>query len=360
MEDKSELISIAVDAMGGDYAPGAVVEGVAQALYNLPKCHIVLVGHQEKLRFYLMKYGIANHPLLSLRHAETVVEMAEPSASALRSKKDSSITECARLMKAGEVQAIVSPGHTGAAVAATTVLNRTLPGIDRPALAVNMPQRNGRFILIDGGANPDCKNHNLVQFALMGEIYAQYLLGSKRPSIGLLSVGGEDAKGNSLTKDTFHLLADLPMNFVGNIESNTAFDGGCDVLVCDGFSGNVLLKTSEGLARLCVHWLKDAIKKNALRVTGALLAKSAFEELRNNGSADEAGGALLLGINGLCVIGHGSSSPRAVRNAIKLALESIQFGMNERIVQRLAECKASTAELEAKNARHAELSEEQN
>ena len=339
-------MKIAVDAMGGDYAPGVVIEGLTKALYDYPDCEFLLVGPSGKLGFYLEKYGITGHPRLEIVHAETVVEMSDPSAIALRAKKNSSITECARLMKAGRVEAIVSPGHTGALVAATKVLNRTLPGVDRPGLAAALPWRNGRFLLIDAGANPDCHPANLIQFALMGEIYARFMFHTERPTIGLLSVGGEDGKGSGLTKTVFKMLSAMPINFVGNVESNSAFDGCCDVLVSDGFSGNVMLKTSEGLARMCGTWLKTAIRKNAVRATGALLARNAFAEVKDLGDADTIGGAPLLGINGICIVGHGSSSPKAVRNAIRTARDAIRFGMNEKICQRLAECKATTAELE--------------
>ena len=340
-------MQIAVDAMGGDYAPGVVVEGLTRALYDFPDCEFTLVGHTGKLGLYLQKYGIAGHPNLKLHHAESVVEMSEPSAISLRAKKDSSITECARLMKTGAVEALVSPGHTGALVAATKVLNRTLPGIDRPALAASLPHRHGRFILIDAGANPDCRPGNLIQFALMGEIYARYMLKKEKPAIGLLSVGGEDGKGSSLTKPVFKALSEMPVNFVGNVESNSAYEGACDVLIADGFSGNVLLKTSEGLAKMAAGWLKKAMKRNALRAFGAFLSMNAFKELKATFDADEIGGAPLLGINGVCIIGHGSSSPKAVRNAIRTARDAILFKMNERISQRLQECKATTADLEA-------------
>ena len=186
-----------------------------------------------------------------------------------------------------------------------------------------------------------------MQFALMGEIYASFYLKKEHPRIGLLSVGGEDGKGNTLTKAVFKALSNMPINFVGNVESNSAFEGACDVMIADGFSGNVMLKTSEGLARLSVNWLKSAIKKNALRLTGALLAKNAFVELKAMGDADEIGGAPLLGINGVCIIGHGSSSPKAVRNAIRTARDAIRFRMNERIRDRLIECHATTEELES-------------
>jgi glycerol-3-phosphate acyltransferase PlsX len=337
---------IAVDAMGGDYAPGVVIEGLTQALYDFPEHEFVLVGHREKLRFYLMKYGIAGHPKLTIEHAETVIEMSDPSTSVIRAKKDSSMTICARLMKEGRVDGVSTAGHTGAAVAGTKVLNRTLPGIDRAALAVSMPAREGRYILIDAGANTDCRSLNLIQFALMGDVYAEFLLGNKSPRIGLMSVGGEDVKGNDMTKAAFKLLESLPINFIGNVEGDTVFEGVADVVVCDGFTGNVLLKGAEGMAKATMYWMKKFFTKNAIRMTGAMLAKNAFRELKLLGDADELGGAPLLGVNGTCIIGHGSSSPKAVRNAIRVALECGAFKLNDRMVARIRDCHATTEELE--------------
>ena len=343
-------MKIAVDAMGGDYAPGVVVEGLAIALTDFPEYDFVLVGHAEKLVFYLEKYGIAGHPRVTVVHAPSVCEMSEPSAISLRAKRDSSITVCARLLKEKKVDAMVTPGHTGATVAATKVLVRTLPGIDRPALAASLPAREGRFILMDAGANPDCTPVNLVQFAVMGEIYAQYLFHLERPRVGLLSVGGEDIKGCELTKESFRLLEDVPINFIGNVEADVVFEGASDVLISDGFSGNVLLKGVEGLAKSTMFWLKRVLTKNALRIVGAILAKNAFRELKAFGDADDIGGAPLLGINGICIIGHGSSSPKAVRNAIRVAGECVTFGLNERIVAKINEAGCTTAELEKKIA----------
>ena len=235
-------MKIAVDAMGGDFAPGVVIEGLADAISDHPDCTFVLVGHEEKVRFYLDKYGLSNHPRIELVHAPTVCEMSELSATALRGKKDCSITVCARLLKEKAVDAMVTPGHTGATVAATKVLVRNLPGIDRAALAASMPSQTGRFLLVDAGATPDSDPLNLVQYALMGHVYAQYLFNIDRPRIGLISVGGEDVKGNELTKETFKLLEKLPINFIGNIEADTAFEGEVDVVIADGFVGNVPLK----------------------------------------------------------------------------------------------------------------------
>ena len=336
---------VAVDAMGGDYAPSVVADGVAQALNEIPEIEeIVLVGHLGKLAYHLEMHGLADHPRVTKIHADDVVEMSDISTVALRAKRNSSITSCAKLLKQRRVQAIVSAGHTGAAVASTTVLVRTLPGIDRPAIAATLPANDGHFIVVDAGANTDCSPINLAQFALMGEAYAHYFFGVEEPRIGLLSVGGEDVKGNELTKETFKLLSEMPINFVGNVEGDTIFERVCDVVVCDGFMGNVLLKGSEGLAKAVLHWMKDVFTRNPMRKTGAILAKNAFKDLKAIGDADEFGGAPLLGINGTCIIGHGSSSPKAVKNAIKVACDFIRYRLNDRIVSRVAEAHLGAAE----------------
>ena len=322
-------MKIAVDAMGGDYAPGVVIEGVLLALQEIPGLQLVLVGHQEKLSFYLEKAGLINHPQVELVH----------STDAIRSKKHSSITVCADLVKAGRADAIVSAGHTGAAVAATKVRLRTLEGVDRPALATAMPAVGGKNILIDVGANTDCTPMNLAQFAVMGELYAQLTFGLESPRIGLLSVGGEDVKGNDLTKEVFKILSNMPINFVGNVEGHDIFHKStCDVIVCDGFTGNSILKASEGLARATYHWLKEAFTRNPIRQTGAFLAKEAFRDLKKISDSEEFGGAPLLGIRGVCIIGHGASSPKAIKNAIRLADTYLKHGLTDRIVKRINEC----------------------
>ena len=338
---------IAVDAMGGDYAPGIVVEGVADALYEYPEIEIVLVGHSGKIAYYLEKYGITAHPRLSVVHASSVVEMSESSATSIRGKKDSSITVAAKLLKSKEVDAFVTPGHTGATLAATKVIVRTLPGVNRPALAASMPAYNGRFLLTDAGANVEVTPMNLAEFAVMGSIYCEFLYGVENPAVGLLSVGGEDSKGNDLTKEAFKLLELAPINFVGNVEGNTVFEGACKVLVADGFTGNVFLKTSEGLANSVKHWLNVIYRKNIVRMIMGLFNKRAFKELKENGSAEAQGGALLLGLNGVCIVGHGSSTPRAVLNAIRLAGECIKFGVNDKIVEKIARLHKIVDEYEA-------------
>ena len=326
---------IAVDAMGGDYAPGTVIEGLMSALSDFPTYEYALVGDLEKVGFYLEKYGIAGDPRIHQVDAHSVCEMSEPAAVALRGKKDSTITVCAKLLKSKEVDAMVTPGHTGATVAATKVLVRTLPGIDRPGLAASMPSRDARFLVMDAGANPDSTVLNLAQFAIMGELYAQYVFNKKHPTVGLMSVGGEDIKGNELTKGAFHVMEKLPINFVGNVEADAVFEGAVDVVICDGFVGNVFLKGAEGLARTTVYWLKQMLTKNALRVVGALLAQKAFVELKAQGSSEVIGGAPLLGVNGICIIGHGGSTPLAVRNAIRIAGECVEFGLNDKIVEKI-------------------------
>ena len=333
--------------MGGDYAPGVVIEGLALTVQEYPDYDYILVGHKEKVEFYLEKYGLAGNPHITVHHAETVCEMSDPSAIALRGKKNSSITTCARLLKDGLVDAMVTPGHTGATVAATKVILRTLPGVDRPALGANMPNQPGRFLLMDAGANPDCTALNLEQFAIMGEIYAQYLFKKDRPTVGLLSVGGEDIKGCDLTKEAFKRLERLPINFIGNVEADTVFEGGTDVLVSDGFAGNVLLKCAEGLAKSTFVWLKRVLKKNTLRYVWAMMAQNVFRELKAFGDADNVGGAPLLGINGICIIGHGSSNPKAVLNAIRVAAECVNFRLNEKIVAGIKAANEANAKLAA-------------
>lgn len=333
--------------MGGDYAPGVVIEGLALALEAYPEYDYVLVGHEEKVRFYLEKYGLTDNKRISVVHAASVCEMSEPSTISLRQKKDSSITICAKLLKNKQVDAMVTPGHTGATVAATKVILRSLPGVDRPALAACMPAQDGRFLLVDAGANPDCTPLNLLQFAIMGETYAEYLFKLESPKVGLLSVGGEDSKGSELTKETFKRMSDLPINFVGNVEADTVFEGAANVLISDGFAGNVLLKGAEGLAKSTIHWLKLVLSKNAIRLIGASLAKNAFHELKAFGSADEIGGAPLLGVNGIVIIGHGSSNPKAVLNAIRVAGDCVKFGLNDLIVERI---KAAGIEFGAESA----------
>lgn len=329
---------VAVDAMGGDYAPGVVIEAVADALKEIPDVKILLVGHKEKLSYLLQKAHLEESERLEFVHAEEVVEMGEPSTTAIRGKRRSSITVCTELVAEGRADAIASAGHTGAAVAATKVKLRMVKGVDRPAIAAILPAINGKFILIDAGANTDCTPLNLAQFAVMGEIYSQLTFGVKKPRVGLLSVGGEDVKGNSLTKETFKLLSGMPINFIGNVEGHDLFNLTADVVVCDGFVGNVVLKASESLAHAIGSWLKQVLMKNFFRKTGAILARHAFEDLKEISNAEEYGGAPLLGINGVCIIGHGASTPKAVKNAIRVANEFAKSELPRKLSDRIYAC----------------------
>lgn len=323
--------------MGGDSAPRAVIEGVGEALERFPgKFQLLLVGHQEQIEVELARLGKQRHPALELVHAPDVVHMHEAPAAAARTKRQSSINLAVELVKKGEADAVVSAGNTGAAVASTVLKLRTLQGIERPGIAPAFPSPSGHFVLIDAGANVDSKPIHLVHYAIMGDVYARRILGHENPRIGLLNVGGEQLKGNELTKETFRLLGALPgINFIGNVEGHDLFSGGVDVVVCDGFAGNVVLKCCESLAEALGHILKENLQKTTMRKMGYLLSRGAYRELKAMSDYAEYGGAPLLGVNGVCIIGHGSSSPRAIANAIRVAGEFVQHQVNEHIVARV-------------------------
>jgi phosphate acyltransferase len=331
---------IAIDAMGGDYAPESVIDGTIDALNDYDGFDVTLVGNLAELKPYIEKYELDRNPRIKLVHAEQVINMDDTSTASIRVKKHSSVTIAAEVVGRGEADALVTIGHTGAAVAATKVRMRTLPGVERPAIAVVLPTKEGHSILLDAGANVDCKPENLAQFAIMGEIYSKLVLGVKSPRIGLLSVGDEDIKGNDVTKEAFKLLSKMPINFIGNIEGNDIFGENVDVIVCDGFVGNAILKACEGMSKAAMYWLKKAFTKNPFRITTAILAQKAFAELKEMGDKETYGGAPLIGINGICIIGHGASSPKAVKNAIKVAVDLVKKDMNDEILRRLKESNA--------------------
>ena len=331
-------MKIAVDAMGGDHAPGVVIQGTAEAMRQYPFMDIILVGQLDKINPLIKEHGIAGNHRLRLVNADQVVAMNDPSTASIRSKRNSSITVCAELVQKGEADAVVSAGHTGAAVAATTYKMKLLPGVERAGIATIMPSTKGHFVLIDAGANIDCKPIHLAQFAIMGEIFAKCSLNIAKPRIGLLSIGEEDVKGNDQTKEVFKMLSSMPINFIGNVEGKFLYEKVADVVVCDGFVGNLVLKSSESLAKAIMFWLKEAFTKDVVRQAGAILAKNAFKELKEISDYEEYGGAPLLGVNGICIIGHGSSSPKAIKNAIRVAGEFIKFGVNRHIASRLVEC----------------------
>ncbi len=330
-------MKIAIDAMGGDFAPNSVLEGTAQALEKYRGFTVKLVGNVPEMTPLLKKYGLMENPRVELVHADQFVKMDDPSTIAIRAKKNSSVTVAAGIVGNGEADALVTIGHTGAAVAATMVKMRLLPGVDRPAIAVVMPGIDGKVLFLDAGANVDAKPENLAQFAIMGELYSRLTLGVENPKIGLLSVGDEDIKGNDVTKETFKILCKMPINFIGNVEGKDIFTQKADVVVCDGFVGNAILKSCEGLAKAAMFWMKKAFTKNPLRITTAILAQKAFAELKEMGDSEEYGGAPLLGINGICIIGHGASSAKGVRNAIRVASELVEKDLNRKILERLKE-----------------------
>ncbi len=313
-------MKIALDAMGCDHAPAVTVEGAIEAVNESADLSVILVGNETELIKELKgkKYPSAS---LSIKHASQVVEMDETPMTALRRKKDSSIKVAVDLVKSGEADAIVSAGNSGVVIAKALFILGKLRGIDRPAIATVMPTLKGLFVLIDAGANVDCKPGHLLQFAIMGESYAKSIFDIDNPKVGLLGIGEEDVKGNELTKETFKLLKDSGINFIGNIEGKNVFMGDADVVVCDGFVGNITLKISEGLAEVIVKILKKEISQGAMGKIGYLFLKGALRSFKKKTDYAEYGGAPLLGVSKPCIISHGRSSSKAIKNAIALAEE---------------------------------------
>jgi len=328
-------IRIAVDAMGGDYAPREIVAGtVAAARDRDDIAALFLVGDEDSITRELDTLGDIPSSI-QIRHASQVVGMEESPAVAIRRKKDSSISKAVELVKSGEARAVFSAGNTGAAVAATTLKLRTLEGVDRPGIATVIPTPVKPFVLLDAGATTDCTPEMLVSFAVMGMVYSREILGQSDPTIGLLSIGEEESKGNEATKDALRVLEQSKLNFVGNVESRDVFEGKADVVVCDGFVGNIVLKTCESVAHTIGRWVKEECSKNPIRILGALLARGAFKSIKRRSDPAMYGGAPLLGVNGICIIGHGSSSAKAVANGMRVAAESILHETNHLIVEEI-------------------------
>ncbi len=325
---------IAVDAMGGDKAPEAVIDGVLAALKEV-KAEIVLVGDEEKIKPLLKKVPyqprLPNGGQVSIYHASEVIDMDEPPSFAIRKKKDSSIVKAISLLKSGEVDAVVTAGNTGACVAAATVYLKLIPGIERAALACPFPTSDGVSLLLDVGATVDSSSENLFQFAIMGNIYARKIMGKEIPRIGLLNIGEESSKGNQTVKKTYELLKNSNLNFVGNIEGRDIFSGRIDVAICDGFVGNILLKSVEGFAETLEVLLKKEIEKGILYKLGALFIKKAYRTFKDKTNYASYGGAPLLGIGGYCVKAHGASSSRAIKNSILVTEKEVRTGVNEEI-----------------------------
>ncbi|MEW6109379.1 MAG: phosphate acyltransferase PlsX [Nitrospirota bacterium] len=311
---------IALDAMGGDYAPAVNVEGAIETVNEHEDIEVILVGDEAVIKSELRnkKY---NSNRISIKHASQVVEMHESPSVALRKKKDSSIRIGVELVKSDNADAVVSAGHSGVAMATSLLLLGKSHGVDRPAIATIMPTLKDTFVLLDAGANVDCKPENLLQFALMGNTYCRLVLGREKPGVALLSIGEEDTKGNELTKDAFKLIKESRLNFIGNIEGKDIFTGKADVVVCDGFTGNIALKISEGLAETILKMLKREISNVSTGRLGYLMMKPAIRNFKKRTDYDEYGGAPLLGINGTSIISHGRSSSKAIKNAIRVAAD---------------------------------------
>ncbi len=311
-------MKIVLDAMGGDHAPQVNIEGAVETVQESDDIEVILVGDEAAIRKELK--GRKNKSgRISVVHASQVVEMHESPTVAIRKKRDSSIRIGVGLVKAGKADAFVSAGHSGAVMGTSLLLLGMSKGVDRPAIATLMPTLKDTFILLDVGANVDCKPENLHQFALMGNTYCKLILGREKPKVGLLSIGEEDVKGNELTKEAFKLIKQSSVNFIGNIEGKDIFTGVADVVVCDGFIGNIALKISEGLAETILKMLKKEISSIAAGRIGYLMLKPAIRNFKKRTDYDEYGGAPLLGINGTSIISHGRSSAKAIRNALRVA-----------------------------------------
>jgi len=326
------MIKIAVDGMGGDYAPQLVVEGAVRAAHDFEDLEIVIAGREDAIKRELYRHKVPGGKI-SIRHASEVVEMSDSPVHAIRKKKDSSLAVCIQLLKQKEVDAVVTAGNTGAAVAAATLNLGLLPGIKRPGIAIAIPTLHGISVGIDVGANIDPAPDHLLQYAIMADIYARFLLKKKKPTIGLLNIGEEESKGTETLQEAYKLLRDSGLNFIGNIEGRDFFTGKCDCIVCDGFVGNVVLKMTESIMDMMSTLVIREIKKDWLAQIGAFLCKPAFESIRKETNYEDAGGAPLLGVDGVVIIGHGISSAKAIRNAIRVARESIIEQVNERIIE---------------------------
>lgn len=323
-------MKIVVDAMGGDHSPGAIVEGAALAVREFG-LSVILVGIADRVQEELEKQKDWKNLSIEIEHADEVVTMEDSPSKVLRAKRKSSMKVGLELVKSGQGAAFVSAGNTGAVLAYSTIILRPLKGVDRPAIAVQLPTLKGSSILLDAGANVDCKTNQLFQFGIMGHVFAKYILGKENPEVGLLSIGAEEMKGNETTKEAFKLLKKSHINFTGNIEGKEIYQGHADVIVCDGFTGNVALKISESLADMIGENLKKVFNSGISTKIGYLLLKQKLTEFKKSVDYSEQGGAPLLGINGVCIIAHGGSNSKAIKNAIYRAYELIEKKINEHI-----------------------------
>jgi glycerol-3-phosphate acyltransferase PlsX len=336
------MIRIAVDAMGGDHAPSAVVDGAVAAARHLD-LGVALVGSTALIGRALSAHAGGPVPGIDIVEAPDVIGMTESPAATLRRKPRASIRVAAELVARHEAAALVSAGHTGATVMAAHAAFGMIPGVDRPALATTIPTRGRPAVLLDAGANVECRPQHLLQFAIMGSAYARVAIGVDRPRVGLLSTGEEETKGNELTREAHRLLKTSPVNFIGNIEAREIYSGLADVIVCDGFTGNVVLKTSEGLVDTVEALIAEELRGTFSSQVGYLLSRRAFRRFRRRVDYSEYGGAPLLGVAGLAIVGHGRSSAKAVRNAIAMAYRFAASDFIRRVEQDLAAASAASS-----------------
>jgi glycerol-3-phosphate acyltransferase PlsX len=327
---------IAVDVMGGDHGCGVVIAGAKLALEaNKKITALYLVGHKEEIHAALPPRGFRDHRV-KIIHTTEVIEMDDKPVVALRKKKDSSIARAAELVRDGEADALVSLGNTGGIFAAATFKVGRIDGVDRGCIATVIPRQSNEFVLLDAGANVECKPLHLAQFAVMGSIFSREVLKRKNPRVGILSIGTEDSKGNELTLEAFKLCKKLDLNFIGNVEGHDLFKDHVDVVVCDGFVGNIVLKTCESLAVGMFSMLKRELMSNTKRQIGAFLAKNAFQSIRKRMDPELYGGAPLLGFNGMVFKAHASARERAVASALRITVEAVQHQVNQIIATEIA------------------------
>lgn len=332
-------MKIALDAMGGDHAPHEIVRGAIEGSLKLKELGcILLVGDESLVRGELEKYPKANHDKLKVVHAPQAIGMDESPATAIRKKKHCSINICMELVKSGEADVMISAGNSGAVVASAVFCLGRIPGVVRPAIATAMPTRQPKrpLLLLDAGANTDCHEEWLAQFAVMGSAYSRAVLKRSAPVVGLLSIGTEDCKGNEMTKKAFHLIQKTDVQFRGNVEGHDLFLGKMDVVVCDGFVGNVVLKTTESVAHAVGYWMKREFFRHPVRMFGALLLKGALQALKRHMDPEIYGGAPLLGVPGAVIITHGSSSYTAIYHAIIAGMAAASSNLTEEIERRIA------------------------
>ena len=333
-EEEIDMIRVAVDGMGGDYAPQFVVEGSVYAANDFSNLEIVLVGQLSALKRELNRHKVLGGKIV-IEEATEVVGMGESPVASIKRKKNSSIAVCIDLLKRNEVDAVMTAGNTGAAVAGATLRLGLLPGIKRAGIAISIPTMQGISIAIDVGANLNPSAEELFQYALMADSYARCIHRKKRPSIGLLNIGEEESKGTDVLRETYKLLRESQLNFIGNIEGRDFFTGKADCIICDGFVGNVVLKMCESVLETSMVVISRELKKNPLSMVGAWLCKPAMASIRKQTNYEEAGGAPLLGVDGTVIISHGISSAKAIRNAIRVAGEMVEKNLNSNIVEQV-------------------------